>query len=250
METWHDIALRKLRGHSALGAADEEQLRALTGRTRSLQPGEDLIRQGDTPQTTSLVASGMIARYHAMAAGSRQYLSFHFPGDWPDAQTIFLERMDHGVCAIGPASVVCIRHDQLRAIFESRPSIGFALWRETLIDAAIFRGAISNNSGRATLARMAHLFCELFYRAQAAGVVFGNTVPLPLNQAQLGEALGIALVTVNRLLQALRRTEAMDFRNGTLRVSDWDRLAAIGEFDPDYLSVTDRPSSRESISAL
>jgi CRP-like cAMP-binding protein len=239
METWHDIAVRKLRRHSALTSADEDLLRTLVGRTRILHPGEDLIHQGDKPHSATLVVTGMIARYHTMAGGRRQYLSFHFPADWPDAQTIFLERMDHAVCAIGPASVVSIRHDQLRALFETRPSIGFALWRETLIDAAIFREAISNNSSRAALARMAHLFCELFYRAQAAGTGAGNSVPLPLNQAQLGEALGLALVTVNRLLQVLRRTEAMEFRNGTLLVTDWNRLATIGEFDRDYLSVTD-----------
>jgi CRP-like cAMP-binding protein len=242
METWHDIAVRKLRRHSPLTSADEDLLRTLVGRTRALQPGEDLIHQGDKPQAVTLVVTGMIARYHTLAAGRRQYLSFHFPGDWPDAQTVFLERMDHGVCAIGPASVVAIRHDQLRATFETRPSIGSAVWRETLIDAAIFREAITNNSSRAALARMAHLFCELFYRAQAAGTGFGNSVPLPLTQAQLGEALGMALVTVNRLLQALRRTAAIEFRNGTLQVTDWNRLAGIGDFDLDYLSMADPPS--------
>jgi CRP-like cAMP-binding protein len=237
MDTWHDIAVGKLRRHSPLTSADEDLLRTLVGRMRALQPGEDLIHQGDKPHAVTLVVAGMIARYHTIAAGRRQYLSFHFPGDWPDAQTVFLERMDHGVCAIGPASVVSIRHDQLRALFEARPSVGFAFWRETLIDAAIFREAITNNGSRAALARMAHLFCELFYRAQVAGSGFGNSVPLPLNQAQLGEALGMALVTVNRLLQALRRTEAIEFRNGTLHVTDWNRLAAIGEFELDYLSA-------------
>jgi CRP-like cAMP-binding protein len=235
MDTWHDIALQKLRRHSQLAAEDEDLIRSLAGRTRALEPGEDLVYQGDRPYAATLVLSGMIARYHTMAQGRRQYLSFHFPGDWPDAQSILLERMDHGVCAIGPAASV--RHDHLRAAFEARSAVALALWRETLIDAAIFREAITNNSSRPALARMAHLFCELFYRAQSAGTVLGDSAALPFTQAQLGEALGMALVTVNRLLQALRRTETMDFRTGTLRVMQWERLCEIGEFDPDYLSV-------------
>jgi CRP-like cAMP-binding protein len=238
MDTWHDTALRKLRRHSPLTPEDEELFRTLDGRTHTLQPGEDLIHQGDRPYAAALVISGMIARYHTIAAGRRQYLSFHFPGDWPDAQSILLERMDHGVCAIGPASVVSVRHDHLRAACEARSAVAAALWRETLIDAAIFREAITNNGSRSALARMAHLFCELFYRSQVAGTVLGDSAALPFTQAQLGEALGMALVTVNRLLQALRRTRTMDFRNGTLRVMEWERLCEIGEFDPDYLSVT------------
>ena len=237
MDTWHDIAVQKLRRHSQLTSEDEDLLRTLTGRVRTLEPGEDFVHQGDRPYAAALVLSGMIARYHTMAAGRRQYLSFHFPGDWPDAQSIFLERMDHGVCAIGPASVASVRHDHLRAAFEARPAVAVALWRETLIDAAIFREVITNNSSRSALARMAHLFCELFYRAQVAGIVLGDSAALPFTQAQLGEALGMALVTVNRLLQALRRTDSMDFRAGTLRVVHWERLCEIGEFDPDYLSV-------------
>jgi hypothetical protein len=47
----------------------------------------------------------------------------------------------------------------------------------------------------------------------------------------------MSLVTVNRTLQALRRTGAMEFRNGQLTVRDWKRLADIGEFDPTYLHI-------------
>jgi CRP-like cAMP-binding protein len=237
MDTWHDIAVQKLRRHSHLKAEDENLFRSLGGRMRWFEPGEDVIYQGARPYAATLVVSGMVARYHTIAAGRRQYLSFHFPGDWPDAQSILLERMDHGVCAIGPASVASVRHDQLRAAFEARSAVALAFWREALIDAAIFREAITNNSSRPAFVRMAHLFCELFYRAQGAGAVFGDSAALPFTQAQLGEALGMALVTVNRLLQALRRTETMDFRTGTLRVMQWERLCQIGEFDPDYLSM-------------
>ena len=197
------------------------------------------MREGDEPGASALVLEGMVARYHALANGKRQYLSFHLSGDLPDAQTLFLEKMDHTVCAVGKAAVALIAHEDMFALFKQRPSIGFAIWRETLIDSAIFREAITNNSSRPALARMAHLFCELFYRARGAGTVLGDSTALPFTQAQLGEALGMALVTVNRLLQALRRTGMMDFRTGLLRVMQWERLCEIGEFDPDYLSVTD-----------
>lgn len=241
MDHWHDIALRKLRRHSHLGEADEARIRALTGRVRVLEPGEDLIHEGDRPHSATLVLTGMIARYHTLPAGRRQYLSFHFPADWPDAQTLFLDRMDHSVCALGQASVVSVRHDAIRSAFVSNPAVGFAIWRETLIDAAIFREAITNGTGRGAFARMAHLFCELFYRAQAAGVVIDNRMALPFNQTQLGEALGLALVTVNRQIQALRRTGAIEFRSGVLAVLDWGKLTQLGDFEPDYLGPAKAP---------
>src|ERR1700744_6721962 len=112
----------------------------------------------------------MLARYHLLPSGKRQYISYHMEGDMPDSQALFIEKMDHAVCAIGTAKVALIPHKQLLKLFEARPSVGFAIWRETLIDAAIFREAITNNSARPRPARMAHLFCEWFYRARASGL--------------------------------------------------------------------------------
>ena len=106
-----------------------------------------------------------------------------------------------------------------------------------MIDAAIFREAITNNSGRTVQMRMAHFFCELFYRARASGVAEQHQYALPLNLMQLGEALGMAIATVNRTLQQLRTTASVDFRDGVLTIKNWDKLVKIGGFDPRYLHL-------------
>ena len=237
MQSAHAIILRKLNEHSRLHPLDETALRSLPVRIRRLRPDEDLMREGDEPEASALVLEGMVARYHALANGKRQYLSFHLSGDLPDAQTLFLEKMDHAVCAVGKADVALIAHEDMLGLIRQRPSIGAAIWRETLIDAAIFREAITNNSSRPPRTRMAHLFCELYYRARSAGLEKAGSLHLPFHQAQLGDALGMSLVTVNRTLQALRRTGAMEFRNGVLTVRDWKRLTETGEFDAAYLHL-------------
>jgi DNA-binding transcriptional regulator LsrR (DeoR family) len=60
---------------------------------------------------------------------------------------------------------------------------------------------------------------------------------VPLNQAQIGDSLGMSIVTVNRTIQALRKTGAMDFRNAELTVRDWKQLVGLGDFDPSYLHL-------------
>jgi CRP-like cAMP-binding protein len=231
------IVTNKLREHSRLSSEDIAEIKSLNFSLRELTDHEDLIRQGDEPDRSVVVISGWMARYHLLPSGARQYLSFHMPGDWPDAQALFLDRMDHAVCAIGPASVASIQHRDLIRSITRRPAVGFAIWRETLIDAAIFREAITNNSARGKPARMAHLFCELFYRARTLGHAQDDQLQLPVSLIQLGEALGMAIATVNRTLVELRASRAADFRSGTLMVHNWGRLCAIGEFDPVYLHL-------------
>lgn len=237
MTSPNEVLARKLKEHSRLNADDVAQLSQLSFQRRHLDANEDLIRQGDRPDVVALVVSGMVGRYHLLKDGRRQYLSFHVRGDLPDAQSLFLDRMDHAVCAIGEAEMVLIPHVQVREMFERRPMVGFAIWRETLIDAAIFREAITNNSSRSPRARMAHLFCEIYYRARTSGLVNGNSCDLPLSQTQIGETLGIAIATVSRTLQALRRARLIEFKSGRLTIKDWNRLVAQGDFNPEYLHL-------------
>jgi CRP-like cAMP-binding protein len=237
MAAAHDVLIAKLREHSDLNGADLAAIRALPDTERRLSPDEDVVRQGDKPHVAAVVRRGMVARYHTLPTGRRQYLSMHIAGDMPDAQSLFIETMDHGVCAIDHVTVSLVPHAAVLTLFKERPSVGFAIWRETLIDAAIFREAITNNSGRPFQMRLAHFLCEQYYRARATGLAKTGSCALPLTQTQIGETLGMSLPSTSRALQGLRRTRAMELRGGELRIHDWDRMAKLGDFNPAYLHL-------------
>lgn len=230
-----DALVRKLKLHSRLDPVDVTAIRKLSFTYRELAVGEDFCRQGDRATSCAIVDEGMLGRYHTMSDGKRQYISLHIAGDWADAQGLFLDRMDHSVCAMGAASIYSIPHSELFKLFKERPQIGFVIWRETLIDAALFRMTITNNSSRYGMERLAHFFAELYARAKAVDLVSHGSCSLPLNQTQLGETLGMSIATVNRNLQKLRKSGAADWSGGRLTVKNWSRLAAIGSFDPSYL---------------
>jgi hypothetical protein len=60
---------------------------------------------------------------------------------------------------------------------------------------------------------------------------------LPVTQEELGDALGIPTVHVNRVFQDLREDGLIVFRDGCVSTPDWERLKAAGEFDPTYLHL-------------
>ena len=237
MDGAHDVMIRKLEEHSSLTPEEQAAIRALPASTRTAVTGEDLIRQGDRADSSIIVLSGMLARHHTLRGGGRQYLSFHIAGDWPEAQSLFLERMDHGIAAMSAVTVAMIAHRRLIALFERMPSVGSAIWRETLIDAAIFREAITNIGKREITARLAHFLCEQFYRAKAAGLVKDGACDLPLSQTQIADALASSLTGINRAMQVLRKTQSFELRAGRLHMLNWGRLAEYGDFNPSYLHL-------------
>lgn len=237
MSLVHDVMIRKLKEHTALSAEESAGLRSLPAQRREAASGEELVRQGDRPDVSMVVIRGMVARYHTLGSGTRQYLSFHIAGDWPDAQTLFIEKMDHAISAVNNAEVALIPHRNLLALFDRIPSVGFAIWRETLVDAAIFREAITNNCSREISSRLAHFLCEQYYRAQAAGLLENGFCAFPLSQTQIGEALGASLTTINRAMQKLRRMGFFELQGGWLHIKKWKSLADYGEFTPSYLHL-------------
>lgn len=235
--SWHNYLIRKLQEHSVLTESDLEDIRRLPGAIRQYAKNEDVLRQGDKPTDSAVVLDGFVARYHTVQSGRRQYLSFHIQGDMPDAQSLFLKEMDFSLCAVEKSTLALVPHNAIVGLFRERPDVGAAFWKETLIDAAIFRDAITNNSSRGLEMRLAHFFCEQYYRAHKSGLTKDKSCKLPLTQTQLGESLGSSLPSISRAMIRLRKTNAVDLENGILHVKNWKALTEIGDFNPSYLHL-------------
>src|SRR5689334_5442229 len=139
MQTDTATLLHKLDSIAELTDEDRQALCAMPLQVRNLQSGEDAIREGDVPRACCLLIEGFLHRYKVLPDGKRQILAFHTPGDIPDLQSLCLKVMDHSLAALVPCKVGFIAHDSLRAVMRNSPGIADALWRDTLIDAAIFR---------------------------------------------------------------------------------------------------------------
>ena len=77
-------------------------------------------------------------------------------------------------------------------------------------------------------------------RLRAVGLADGNAIELPITQTELGDALGLSTVHVNRVLQELRGDDLITLRGRFLSVQDWPGLKEAGEFDPTYLHLSKR----------
>ena len=60
MDKAHDVLIRNLGEHTVLAEEDITEIRALTFMQRDFEPNEDFIRQGDKPEHSALVVSGMV----------------------------------------------------------------------------------------------------------------------------------------------------------------------------------------------
>jgi CRP-like cAMP-binding protein len=229
--------LRKLESIAPLAPEEKAALLRLPLRLKTVAAHQDIVRAGGTPSESCLIVTGFACRYSLTAEGKRQILSFHIAGDIPDLQSLHIEVMDHSLATLAPSSLAFIQHDDLRSLMRSHPRLGDLLWRDTLIDAAIFRQWMLGLGRREAYGRIAHVLCELLVRLRAVELVEDHAFTLPVTQAELGDAFGLSTVHVNRVLQDLRRDGLITLHSGSLKVLDWDGLQKAGEFDPTYLHL-------------
>jgi CRP-like cAMP-binding protein len=123
----------------------------------------------------------------------------------------------------------------MRALTRANPNIAEVLWRDTLIDSAIFREWIVNVGQRPAASRLAHTVVELRKRLAITGRATGDTFDMPLTQEQISEALGITPVHANRIVRQLRDDGIVDINRGRVAVLDEAKLAELAQFDDRYL---------------
>jgi CRP-like cAMP-binding protein len=233
--------LQRLEGVMEFRPADIAALETLPINIRNLAAGEWLAREGDVPSRCHLLLAGYLCRMRIIEGGQRQILAFLVPGDFADLQTLHLERLDHGLAALGPVTVGAIDHGALRQLMAQGPHWTHVLWRENLLEAARMREAIVNIGQRHALARVAHLICGLTMRLRAVGLARDFSFPAPWTQSDLADAAGISTVHANRVLQDLRRWGMVDHHNRTVRIHDWPALCKAADFTPDHLHLTRDP---------
>jgi CRP-like cAMP-binding protein len=229
--------------NSPLSEAEKEAILRLPITIREIGADQDIVREGDKPSQCCLVIEGFECRYKMLRDGERQIMSFHVPGDIPDLQSLFLRTMDHSLGTITPNRVGFIAHDALRELIRAQPGIGERLWRETLIDASIFREWITNVGSRDAYARIGHIICEFFVRLRSVGLTNGTTFNFPITQTEIADATGLSTVHVNRSVQQLRADGLIHLERGVCKIPDFARLKQAAMFEAGYLHLQESDAS-------
>ncbi len=227
--------IRRLERFGRFDASDREAIAALPftlGRGRS---SHYIVRERDRVTQCAILLSGYACRHRTTSDGGRQIVSFHLPGDFLDLQHMLIPVADYNVQTITEATWAIVPANALREAARDRPAVLEALWRDTLIDASVFREWVLNIGRRDAKSRVAHMLCEFATRRKAAGLGSPERFELPMSQEQIADATGLTPVHVNRMLGALSADGIIARDKRRVDIVDWKRMCRVADFDPAYL---------------
>jgi CRP-like cAMP-binding protein len=224
---------------SAVRLSPDEQMAVLSlpCRRHRVAARHDIVEEGDHPTRCFLVLEGWLCGYKLLSSGRRTTLSLHVPCDLLTMDSLHTGMAEYGVASITPAEVAFISHANLLGLMAQVPAVAWALWRETVFEAAITREWLVNLASRPAVSRIAHLFCEVYLKLEAIGLASGHRCEFPLTQGELAEAVGMSVIHVNRSLRLLREEGIVAFQSHQLVIEDWAALVRVADFTPTYMHL-------------
>lgn len=227
----------RLDRRSGLTGEEADALLSLRGHLSVARANVDIVSPGTLTVNASLVVDGLAGRFGQVVNGQRQITGLYSSGDMCDLHSLVTPTAGWAFQALSPTTILKIAHADLKAVADAYPRIAEAFWRDCSVDASVTSQWVVNVGRRDSSSRLAHLLCEMGVRYEDAGSGMRTAYSLPATQTQIGDALGLTSVHVNRMMRMLRDLGLATVRKHQVTVQDWDGLARRGDFDEDYLQI-------------
>ncbi|MEN8212889.1 MAG: Crp/Fnr family transcriptional regulator [Pseudomonadota bacterium] len=204
---------------------------------------EVLYREGDVAHSLFTLFDGWMILFKLLDNGKRQILRFVLPGDFFGFQVNGNgagARYTHGSQALIESTLCAFPRTQLRSMMERQPQLAIGLAEIGMHDMTLCQYHLISTGRKSAQQSIAFLLLELFNRIRmqihdgyddATGSVI-----FPLTQEDIGDAVGLTSVHVNRILREMERSGLISYRKRRLTIFDEKALMEIGQFDPGMIA--------------
>jgi CRP-like cAMP-binding protein len=226
---------RKLAEIVPLSAEETNILNGLQLNSRTVKRHRDVITEGRNYGSIFIVLEGIGIRYRILHDGRRQIINVVLPGDVIGLLGTFFENTLYSTKALTDMTLSTVPFPRLNGLFQTNAKLMAKMLCLFSCETAIHTEHIVDLGRRSAHERIAHFFLELLYRLQAAGLAEERSYWIPLTQELIGDALGLSVPHVNRVLRRLREDNLVTIEDQRVTIKDIDALAELADFEPGYL---------------
>jgi len=228
--------LRDRPGLVAPDASQREWVERYRSGERTVQRGEEVLRQGAPGDRLFSVLDGVLLRYRLLEDGRRQVVNIMFPGDLIGLQAAFDGEMAHGVSALTDTRLCMFPRERFMELVTAQPRFAYdVIWLSAREEDALEQHLVALGQ-RPARERVAYLALWLVERGLQTGIIAAEgasaTLRVTITQGQVADMLGLSLVHTNRTMQALRKAGLVDWTAARIFIPQIDSIRAMVGFDP------------------
>jgi len=228
-----------IRASALFGELETNQLdkaRALRSSQFKYPTGEHIYREGDSADHAFTLYEGWVILYKSLENGNRQILRFALPGDFLCYKIGRNKTLDHSAVAVSETTLCAFPIERFKNTIAEVPDLALALGSMTTLISERCHSALTTIASHPAESKVAFLLLSLFIREfERSEKKDDYCVPFPITQEDIGDALGLTSIHVNRVLQSLRKQGLIECKNKCLKVPDQDALARIAKINLEYM---------------
>jgi len=213
---------------SALDAKELEALNAI-GRTRTIEPGESLIWEGEDSVLVANVIDGVLKLSTNTEDGREQIVGVVYPSDFIGRP--FGGTTGHGVTALTEAKVCVFSRRDFDAFAREHPALEHKLLERTLGELDRTRRWMLLLGRKSASEKLASFLLETAERlgGQGCGIAFESPrrISLPFSRQQIADVLGLTIETVSRQFTRFKQEGLIDLPSRRdVTILDFEALTA------------------------
>jgi len=223
-----DCAIRKTALFGELETEHLDKARSLRSSQVTYNAGEHLYYEGDTPDKAFTVYEGWVTLFKNLENGDRQILRFALPGDFLCYKTGRHKILDHSAIAVSDVTLCAFPIDRFRDTIAQLPELAMAISSITEMVTERCHTSLTSIASHPAETKVAYLLLSLYIRELALREKeMVDCIPFPITQEDIGDALGLTSIHVNRVFQSLRKKGLMECKNKCLWIRDQEALAQV-----------------------
>jgi len=210
----------------ALESDDIAQLDEIIQRSKPLQKGQHLYREGDDFQSVYAVRSGTLKAYKTTDDGREQVTGFYFPGEIVGMDGISNNIHASSAKALETAAICEIPFTSLEKLSALMPSLQrhfFQLMSREITEDQQLITLLSKNSADE---RVASLLLSISMR-NARRKLSATQFRLPMSRVDIGNYLGLTVETVSRVFSRMQKMNLLGVDNREIEILDIDGVRDI-----------------------
>jgi len=222
-----DCAVRNAALFGELETEHLDKARALRSSQVKYSAGDFLYHEGEIPDKAFTLYEGWVTLFKNLESGDRQILRFALPGDLLCYKTGKNRALDHSAIAVTDVTLCAFPIEGFTNTIAELPELSFAISSVTNTVMEQCYSSLTSIASNPADAKVAYLLLSLYVRECSLNNETEDGIPLPITQEDIGDALGLTAIHVNRVIQKLRKLGLIKCKNKVLWVGDQEALAKI-----------------------
>ncbi|HEX7781307.1 MAG TPA: Crp/Fnr family transcriptional regulator [Sphingobium sp.] len=217
------------RERAALGRLEENQ--------RKVKRGAVIQRANEPITELYVLRAGRVMSYVILPDGSRQILRVYFAGDFIGSASTVYSKSPESLVALSDAVLCPFDKHALRILLEEHPRVAALLFALSQMERVALTDRLASLGRSSARARVASFLLDIIDRLRLMDDSITDSFDLKLTQEEIGDAVGLTSVHVNRMIRQMEADALISRSNGRITLLNEKALEEIGHYTNRYTDL-------------